>query len=186
MDVTREPGIADVIAADGNISEVQKSARNGCHSSEILTVQLPADMKVDEDDPVVVINWRPTQVMSFLQNLQNAAPGHNRPGWLQVNQHGGIDNPEDFQRMMAMRLAEFGGGCHGDSIIGPNTQAQFCNIIGEIFIFQQSSWAQAVAAANHVQAPLGKVYFVTGNGDKSRPVPAELHAPGNGSLQLFD
>mmetsp|Transcript_38144 Transcript_38144/g.59489 ORF Transcript_38144/g.59489 Transcript_38144/m.59489 type:complete len:186 (-) Transcript_38144:2671-3228(-) len=163
----------------------QKAPHNGVDAPEFLTVQLPADWKISEDDPVVVFEWFSTQVGVFIANLPLMAGGQHRPGWVQVNALGAIDSPEAFQRMVVDEFAGFGGGSSGFVAIGPNNQAQFANIMFAISSFQTSGWVQAVAVANNVQSPLCRIYYITSTGDRSRALPVNLHAPPNGMIQLF-
>lgn len=82
-------------------------------------------MRLSEDDPGVYISWNIDALDAFVNNA-NLAPGMlpPRPAWLRA----GPLTVAGFMQDAIATLALSGGGSFGNSIIAPNTMAQYTNV----------------------------------------------------------
>ena len=96
-----------------------------------------------------------------------------QPLWLGA----GLITRRSFKADVAMQLSLVSGGAYGNVCIGPNTLAQYGNVLLALAHIESHPWVQAVMAGLPAPATLASTGFITDKRDAAVQALARVTPP---------
>ncbi len=137
---------------------------------------------VDDDDPGVLIDWDTDILGQFVAFANGGVGVPAQPPWI-TTAVGGM-SIATLTSDIVTYVATYGGGRTGKVLIAPNTQQQYCNVIGQFIYVQIHPFVQGCLNALPAAQPLATLSVI--NDQKiAAAIPATMAPPPAGTIRAF-